>query len=70
MANGQAAWVHGESENVYTDDELFMVCGFRGVSLIDQHRESISLERAAENFGSTFLDPAAACPALFKRIIH
>ena len=54
MANGQAAWVHGESENVYTDDELFMVCGFRGVSLIDQHRESISLERAAENFGSTF----------------
>ncbi len=54
MANGQPAWVHGESENVYTDDELFMVCGFRGVSLIDQHRESISLERAAENFGATF----------------
>ena len=54
LSNGEPAWVQEETENVYTDDELFVVCGFRGVSLIEQHRESISLERAAENFGSTF----------------
>ena len=54
LANGEPAWIHAESDNVFVDDELFMVCGFRGMSLIEQHRESISLERAAENFGSTF----------------
>ena len=54
LSNGQPAYVQEETENVYTDDELFVVCGFRGMSLIEQHRESISLERAAENFGSTF----------------
>lgn len=54
LSDGRMAYVHKDTENVYTDDELFMICGFRGISLIEQHRESISLERAAENFGSTF----------------
>ena len=54
LSNGQTAYVLEDGEEVYTDDELFVVCGFRGMSLIEQHRESISLERAAENFGSTF----------------
>jgi HK97 family phage portal protein len=54
LATGETAWIHEESENVFVDDELFLIRGFRGVSLIQQHRETISLERAAENFGSTF----------------
>ena len=54
LSNGAPAYIQEDTENVFTDDELFVVCGFRGVSLIEQHRESISLERAAENFGSTF----------------
>ena len=54
LADGRPAYIMEDTETVYVDDELFMVCGFRGVSLIEQHRESISLERAAENFGSTF----------------
>lgn len=54
LANGDVAWIHEESDNVFVDDELFMIRGFRGSSLIEQHRETIALERAAENFGSTF----------------
>ena len=54
LANGQTAWIHSETENVFVDDELFIVSGFRGVSLIEQHRETIGLERSAESFGSTF----------------
>ena len=45
-----------ESDEVYMLDELFIIENFRGISNADLHSDSLSLSKAAEDFGLAFFE--------------
>lgn len=66
LSDGSTAYIHQETGEVYTEEELFVLKAFRDRSPVDLHRRSISLMKAAETYASTFFQNGGNVSGVLK----
>lgn len=66
LPDGRAAYMNTETDDVYLEEELFVVKAFRSHSPIDAHRRTIGLMRSAEAYASSFFTSGGNVSGILK----
>ena len=66
LPDGRMAYMNTETNDVYLEEELFIVKAFRSHSPMDAHRRTIGLMKAAEGYASSFFNSGGNVSGILK----
>ena len=66
LPDGRPAYMNTDSEDVYLEEEVFVLKAFRSQSPINAHRRTIGLMRSAESYASSFFTSGGNVSGILK----